>query len=331
MKQEQPNQMKNKTVLIWKMGLASALSWELAKLAGSDHPYLAAVSVILCLQTTINRSIQFSYHRMVGTVIGICVVVLLEPYLIVNGWTLGLLILIGGFLTKWLKHDETAIHQVALTVLLVFVMGHKSSDYPIDRFRDTLMGALVAVVIHIIVRPPTYTNEALQRIHQFSISLSTSLQNVARWIRMGLDASTGEQIYSQLKGLKHEIHQVNSVLQEATDSLQYNLLGKKKAIQLQKAKLHWELLVEELSYLSSSVDTLKAWSEAGTMNTFEQTRWADQFTVIGQLVKENPASTQVEIDHYVTISLPEEMKNQQYPLSLYNETILFLKKRIQSS
>lgn len=48
--------MESKTVLIWKMGAASALSWEIAKLAGSNHTYLAPISVILCLQTmSINR------------------------------------------------------------------------------------------------------------------------------------------------------------------------------------------------------------------------------------------------------------------------------------
>jgi hypothetical protein len=91
-------QMENESILIWKMAVASAISWEIAKLAGSDHPYLAPLSVILCLQTTVNRSIQFSYHRMVGTVIGIVVTVFAVPHLKVNGWTIGLLILAGSFL-----------------------------------------------------------------------------------------------------------------------------------------------------------------------------------------------------------------------------------------
>lgn len=60
--QQVKKQMINKTFLIWKMAIASAISWEIAKLAGSHHPYLAPISVILCLQTTINRSIQFSYQ-----------------------------------------------------------------------------------------------------------------------------------------------------------------------------------------------------------------------------------------------------------------------------
>ncbi|WP_342042264.1 hypothetical protein [Bacillus sp. OTU2372] len=42
-KKQLKKQMENKTVLIWKIGAASALSWEIAKLAGSTHPYLAPI------------------------------------------------------------------------------------------------------------------------------------------------------------------------------------------------------------------------------------------------------------------------------------------------
>ena len=201
-KKQLKKQMENKTVLIWKMGAASALSWEIAKLAGSNHPYLAPISVILCLQTTINRSIRFSYHRMVGTVIGIIVVVLLEPYLRVNGWTLGCLIIIGSFMAKWLKRDETAIHQVALTVLLVFVLGHKSGDYPIDRFRDTLIGAITAVIIQMIIHPPNYLKQALKISEEYSNTLASTFTNAAQWVENGVDKTKGTEIQNKLKNLQ---------------------------------------------------------------------------------------------------------------------------------
>ena len=96
---------QNKALLIWKMAVASTISWQIAKIAGSHHPYFAPISVILCMQSTINRSIRFSYHRMAGTIIGISVTVLAAPYINVTSWTIGILILIGCFIAKWLKSD----------------------------------------------------------------------------------------------------------------------------------------------------------------------------------------------------------------------------------
>jgi uncharacterized membrane protein YgaE (UPF0421/DUF939 family) len=141
---------ENISILIWKLTIGSALSWEVAKLMGSDHPYLAPLSVILSLQSTMDKTVSLSIKRVIGTMIGIIVTVLVASHLSVNGWTLGLLILIGCFIAKYLKLDKKVIHQVALTVLFVFSFEHQTKHYAIDRMRDTLIGVLVAGIIQIV-------------------------------------------------------------------------------------------------------------------------------------------------------------------------------------
>lgn len=42
-------------MLITKIALASGLSWELAKMLGSKHPYLAPLTVILSIQETVQH------------------------------------------------------------------------------------------------------------------------------------------------------------------------------------------------------------------------------------------------------------------------------------
>ncbi|GKU82618.1 aromatic acid exporter family protein [Niallia sp. NCCP-28] len=143
-----PNE--NLTALIWKLAIGSTLSWELAKLLGSHHPYLAPLSVILCLQSTMNQTITLSVKRLIGTVIGIFLTVLIAKKLSVNGWNLGLLILIGGLSTKYLKSDKVTIHQVALTILFVFVFEQQTQHYAIDRMRDTMIGLAVGIIIQIV-------------------------------------------------------------------------------------------------------------------------------------------------------------------------------------
>ena len=103
------------------MGIGSALSWETAELMNSQHPYLAPLSVILCLQSTYNQTLRLSLKRIIGTIIGILLIVIVSGYLHVNGWNLGLLILVGGFISAWLKFDKVVLHQLAITILCVFV------------------------------------------------------------------------------------------------------------------------------------------------------------------------------------------------------------------
>lgn len=140
----------NDTVIIWNMAIGSALAWEIAKLLGSKHPYLAPLSVILCQQTTFNQTVQLSLRRAVGTILGILLTVLIATHIQLNGWFLGLLLLLGSYCTKWLNLDMKVLHQVALTILFVFVFEEHSKSYALDRMRDTSIGVIVAVVLQFI-------------------------------------------------------------------------------------------------------------------------------------------------------------------------------------
>lgn len=141
---------ENYSILIWQIAIGSTLAWELAKFLGSEHPYLAPLSVILCLHSTLNKTVGLSIKRVFGTMIGIIVTVLISSHIKISGINLGLLILLGCFIAKWLKFDKIVIHQVAITLLFVFVLEHQEKNYAIDRMRDTLVGVVTAVLIQMI-------------------------------------------------------------------------------------------------------------------------------------------------------------------------------------
>lgn len=319
-------QIENKTLLIWKMAAASALSWEISKLAGSDHPYLAPLSVILCLQTTINRSIKFSYHRMVGTVIGIVVTIIASPYIPVNAWTLGLLILLGCFLAKWLKRDESVIHQVALTVLLVFVMEQKSGDYFFDRFRDTLIGAIVAVILHMFFYPPNFTKQVSKSFNRFEYQLISSFLKVSGWIDSGLNDKDGHSLQVEVKELLQELVETTELLNAAFDSLKYNPLGKRSKIELQQYRQRTYYIIKGWTYLSSIINTFMAWSASTTISSAQISTWAEQVRVLSAYLKAkvHPAEFS-QPENILKVTIPKQMEIQKYPIALYNETTELLK------
>jgi uncharacterized membrane protein YgaE (UPF0421/DUF939 family) len=320
-------QMENKTLLIWKMAIASALSWEISQLSGSDHPYLAPLSVILCLQTTVNQSIRFSYYRMAGTVIGISAVVLVEPFLKVNAWTLGILILITCFITKWLKRDKTAIHQVALTVLLVFVMEHKSGQYPIDRFRDTLIGALVAVLLHMLFFPPDFTKQASKGIEEFSEHLTLAFIRASNWVKTGADKNEGYNLQRDAKQLLQKLEQIKILIKDATDSTKYNFFASKSVIALQHFQQRIYYLTLGHSYLTAIIDTLQSWSRAGTITPVHQLVWADQLRTLAPFFKAkiNPGDL-CPPGETLKVALSQELEKQQFHVSLFHATTSLLNK-----
>ncbi|PLT33545.1 hypothetical protein CUU64_13110 [Bacillus sp. V5-8f] len=153
---------RNLTLLIWKMAIGSALSWELASLFGSKHPYLAPLSIILCLQNTVNKTIKLAIRRIIGTVIGVSVSVIIASHMSVHGWTLGLMILIGSYIGKWLTVDKIVLHQVALTILFVFVFEHQTKQYPLDRLRDTAIGVIIAILLQFLLFPRFKSSDSVK-------------------------------------------------------------------------------------------------------------------------------------------------------------------------
>lgn len=141
---------KELSILAWKLAIGSILSWELSKLLGSHHPYLSPLTVILTIQSTMDKTISLSIRRMIGTIIGLIVTVSIARHLPIEGWSLGLLILLGCYISMFLKLEKKVLHQVALTVLFVFVFEHQSKSYAMDRLRDTLMGILVAGILQFV-------------------------------------------------------------------------------------------------------------------------------------------------------------------------------------
>jgi len=137
-----------------KMAFASGIAWELAKLAGSHHPFLAPVSVILCIQPSVQQTLQFSYYRVVGTVIGVILTAIAALWIPLASWSMALLIVLACSLSMLAERHPTLLREVGLSVVLVLELQQRSGSYAVDRVRDTFIGVGVALVLHLLVLPP---------------------------------------------------------------------------------------------------------------------------------------------------------------------------------
>jgi uncharacterized membrane protein YgaE (UPF0421/DUF939 family) len=220
--------------VVWKIPLASALSWELAEWAGSKHPYLAPLTVILSIQLTVDKSIQFAWQRVLGTTAGVLFTVAIAPYVGLNGWSIGLLLLVGALIVTWLKWDHVIMVQFALSILLVMYFQSKMPSYSLDRIRDTIIGAIVAIVIHILIFPPDSVNKARKKMIHFADHLSNHFMNTALWVQEGCSSSETQILQTILQTLFKELHQATTELDNAEQSLRYNPFGTKKRASLQE-------------------------------------------------------------------------------------------------
>ncbi|MDU0069698.1 MULTISPECIES: FUSC family protein [Bacillus] len=314
-----------KTMLIWKMAAASALSWEIAKAFGSNHPYLAPLSVILCLHGTVGKTVKFSLKRIAGTVIGVLLTAYIVSFVPHNGWVLGALLVYGLWISKWLKLDQVGLHQAAITILFVFSLA-QSNHYAFDRIIDTVIGVAVAILIHIIY-PPNLTKYASESMRQFSIKINTAFMDVSSWIKAGCQKAKGENLQKETDALLKELHQTKKALRHASDSLKFIPAGEKNRQKLNAYEREMKDLTEGYTYLSNTIKTFLEWGASGLMSSDDRSAWAEQIDIIGQAFKNSqkkifPLSQDLNPERLAGIS--PQLAPNIYPIAIYQETKNFL-------
>ncbi|KIH42011.1 membrane protein [Bacillus sp. A053] len=290
--------IENKTSLVWKMAIASAVSWEAAKLVGSKHPYLAPLSVILCLQTTIDKSIRFSFHRIVGTAIGVMLTAYLVSHLHMNGWILGLLMLGGTYIAKWLRLDETVLHQVALTILLVFTFERTSKDYVIDRIIDTIIGVIIAILIHMLLFPPDFTKKAAETFQTLAHQLSDILLELSKWVQLEWGQGKGNLMEYKMNHLLQELHATKEMLQTASQSVKFNPIRKKHKIILSRYQIQMQKMNAGYEYVSNIAKTLKEWEKEGTLSSSDKMELGNDLKMLSEFFEEFKGIQQGQINDW---------------------------------
>ncbi|RKP58345.1 FUSC family protein [Cohnella endophytica] len=309
---------------VWKIPLASALSWELAELAGSKHPYLAPLTAILSIQATVDKSIQFAWQRVLATLAGVLFTVFLAPYVGTNGWSIGLLLLVGMLIVTWMKLDRAIMVQAALSILLVMYFQSKMPSYPLDRIRDTFIGAVIAIAIHIMIFPPDTVSKTRKKMTHFADHLSNHFISTAFWVIEGCPSSKTQILQSKLQTLFQELHQATTELDNAEQSLRYNPFGTQKRASLQELTRQMKYLRSGYANLSDMIRVLVKWSERGQFAKENQRIWADHLNLLATLIKEwekalddSKAVSPVSNVSALQIKAPADLEKYQYPLALY--------------
>lgn len=270
--------MPEKISLILKMVIGSAVSWELAILFGSKYPYLGPISLILCLQTTIMKTIQFGIARIVGTIIGAASVFILASSLHANAWSLAVVMLVSLVIPLLLGADGIMLHQIALSVLLVFAFEHKLEGYGLDRIRDSVIGVAVALLLQQFFHPPNLTKKAMKEVEELPEILADKLKSLAVW----LDAGAPQKNYfnPDMNLLRKKMLEAEIIRRKAELSLKFNPLSQKSKPILQKEKFLLQILNQVAADIEGLFEIMEEWSGTGSLTKENTEVWIKNFFLL---------------------------------------------------
>jgi len=166
------------TLQVIKTALAAGASYALA-LYLSDNPYpiFAPLAAILTIQVTVADSIQKGLYRTLGVILGVGIGNLIGHFFVISGISILIAILLAFSLSTAFQLNQQIISQVGVSALLVLGYGQEQG-YMVGRIVETIVGAVTAVIINMLISPPNASAALKQAILLLALRLSDTLHEM---------------------------------------------------------------------------------------------------------------------------------------------------------
>jgi len=146
-----------------KTAIAVVISILISKLFKMEYPFYAAIASVICMQSSIENSIETGKNRMLGTVVGalfgfICAVIAPGNVFLLGLGIVGVIYVCNIF--KW--NNSASIGCVVLCAIMLNLKEGSALLYSVNRIFDTFVGITVAVAVNNFISPPNEKDKEIQ-------------------------------------------------------------------------------------------------------------------------------------------------------------------------
>jgi uncharacterized membrane protein YgaE (UPF0421/DUF939 family) len=205
-----------------KTAFAASLAYWLGLLIPhTQSPYLAPIAAILVMQLTIADSVTSALQRLLGVVVGAPLAFVVAALFGVNPLTVALVVLISFAIGARLSLNAQGLPQVAITALLVMLVGAPHLGYAFSRIVETAVGGAVGILVNALVAPPSYLPRLEASASEFAEALAVGLERLAGDIERGLTVAAADDRLTELRAVTGRID-LDAAIAQAEASLRYN-------------------------------------------------------------------------------------------------------------
>ncbi|WP_017755413.1 FUSC family protein [Calidifontibacillus oryziterrae] len=164
-----------------KTGIAVTLALYICSLLNLESAVFAGVAAIFTIQPSIYRTWKQIWDQVQTNTLG-AIIALLALYFLGNDpLVIGLVMIIVILISLKLKM-ETTISLTLVTVLAIMsAPGNEDLSFALHRFAIILIGMMSALVVNVLIAPPKYKKNYLDRVNSvfqnMSILMRTSISN----------------------------------------------------------------------------------------------------------------------------------------------------------
>lgn len=277
-------QALSRSLNIGKTAFAAGISWEVAQWTGTDKPYFAPLAAILCLQVTVEESLWQGYQRVLGIVGGVVLADVVARSIGIHGWSIALLVLVGTGAAAVLKLGTKATSQVGVSAMMVLTVGGGHYTYAMDRIVDTIIGAVIAILINMFIFPPDYTPQAKQSVQKAAAELAQRFQAISEWLDGGADIAGGRDLQSETRAYLDALHKTEEQVHQARQALKFSPFVRKRNEHLGGSEQDFRHLRQGYAHATGTMRTLLEWSACQTMTNDERSHWVSELLQVADII-----------------------------------------------
>jgi len=148
-KRELSAALKKRLVYPLKLTIAAVVALLAARVLGLPEAYWAPISACVVVQSDLGSSLRMSWHRLVGTALGVSVGALLAETVGRSVWVFGLGALCVGLVSAALRLERPANKFAAIALAIVLLIAHTEHPWVIalHRFIEVSVGILVGLLL----------------------------------------------------------------------------------------------------------------------------------------------------------------------------------------
>ena len=210
-------------LLVVKSAVATIGAWLLASwLIPGPPPVFAAIAALLVVQPSLNQSFSKAIERSVGVVAGVLLASALGLFFGNATWVI-LVAVAAGLLLAWvLRLAPGAASQIAISAILVLALGPATPDYAVDRIVETLLGAVLGIIVNVLLVPPVAIGPAREAIAGLRAELSASLDRLADALTAVRTRAQVEELMLEARLLRPMRDKAEAAINAGSESLTLN-------------------------------------------------------------------------------------------------------------
>ncbi|WP_226654031.1 aromatic acid exporter family protein [Leifsonia sp. LS1] len=219
---------------VLKTAVAMVLAWLAASLiVPGELPVFAAIAALLVVQPSVNQSVGRAIERSLGVIVGVLVAYAVGIAFGTNSWIVLIAVVVAVLLAWVLKLTPGSANQVPISAMLVLAIGASNPEYAFARIGETIVGAVIGVIVNIAVVPPVLTAPARTAVLALGNELAATLDRLARAITSRLTPGELDALLIEARLLRPMETKAGAALTAARESLTLNPRQGKHRIMLE--------------------------------------------------------------------------------------------------